>query len=155
MNGDGRNLGPELARLAAEWAALEVPYVHRGTSRSGCDCTGLVIGIAREMGYLGNYELRDYPPDWNLHAGAGNQIIAELDRVAEPVAGRPLPGDIAVMHFGRCPAHVGILVSRDLMVHSHRDARRCLYAKMQNSPWSKRWRCTYRLDREKLIALDG
>lgn len=146
-----QNLGEAIARLAREWAAAKVPYQHRGTTRGGCDCTGLVIGIARELGYLADYELRQYPPDWNLHAGAGDQVIEELAKYAGPVdRGRAQPGDIAVMNFGKCPAHCGIIVAPLLMVHCWRDGGGCKYGRLASSPWGRRWSHTYRFDREKL-----
>ena len=140
------------ARLAGEWARAEVPYQHRGMSRQGCDCTGLLIGIARELGYLRDYQLRKYPPDWNLHAGAGNQVIEEICRFAEPIdKSQAGPGDIAVMLFGKCPAHVGLIVDdKGLIVHALKTNGCCTYGHLQNSTWSSRWIAAYRLKEEKL-----
>jgi len=151
MSIETEQLNEAIARRAEEYAAERVPYRHRGTSRRGCDCTGLVIGILREMGYMRSYRLRDYPIDWNLHSGAGDWVIEGLGklgrRVSRPSAQR---GDIAVMQFGRCPAHCGILVDRDLMVHSFLAAGRCQYGRLKDSPWSARWVAAFRLEKEKL-----
>jgi cell wall-associated NlpC family hydrolase len=154
MGGDGDVSG--LREQIADLAAEGVPYVHRGTSRSGCDCTGLVIGIFRELGFLTRFELPEYPVDWNLHAGACDRILEYLDRGFDRVTpSRSAAGDIAVMFFGRCPAHVGILVAADMMVHCFRDAGSVRFARMIASPWSARWRYTYRVNEEKLRAMDS
>lgn len=147
-------LQQQFAELAIEWARLKVPYQHRGTTRNGCDCTGLLIGIARELGYLKNYELRNYPPDWNLHNGAGNQVIEELKKFGNKIPkSRAGIGDVVVMNFGKCPAHAGIIVNYSMMmVHALSTNRCCAFGKLRNSMWSSRWRYTFRLDENKLKA---
>ena len=151
---DGRltNLRADFARLAIEWAKAEVPYQHRGTNRQGCDCTGILIGIAREMGFLKNYKLRKYPSDWNLHAGAGNQVIEEISKFGHEInQSQSGIGDIAVMRFGKCPAHCGIIVNENLiMVHCLKTNKRVKFDILKNSMWSSRWLTTYRPDENKL-----
>ena len=136
------------AQQALQW--LGVPYQHRGTTRGGCDCTGLLIGVARELGCLQDYELRKYPPDWNLHGMADNYIAEQLGQLAVPVPNsEAAAGDILIMHFGRCLAHCGILVDRPkmLMVHCWRPSRKVTYS-IVGQAW--KWRLTYRLDESKL-----
>jgi cell wall-associated NlpC family hydrolase len=145
------SLAESFAQVARQWAADKVPYRHRGTTRTGCDCTGLLIGVAQELGFLAGYVLRDYPPDWNLHSGAGLHVIEELERFGDPISKSEAgPGDVAVMYFGRCPAHCGIIVAPHLMVHCWRDGLYCRYGMLRNSPWSRRWSASYRFDGEKL-----
>ncbi len=136
---------------ARRW--IEVKYRHRGTTMNGADCTGLLIGIAQRLGYLRNYELRMYPKDWNLHAGAGNYICEELEKVGDQIPNNECGnGDIPIFRFGKCLAHAGIIVdmSKRLMVHSFLTSRRCEYAILRNSIWSKRWIKTYRFSSEKM-----
>lgn len=146
----------QFADRAKLWAKLKVTYQHMGTSRNGCDCTGLLIGIAKEFGYLKNYELRKYPPDWNLHAGAGNQIIEELNKFTDKIKKNQVGiGDIAVMAFGKCPAHCGIIVADNmLMVHSLATNKKCMFSLLKNSMFSKRWVATYRINETKLKNYD-
>ena len=150
----GKNL--ILERFAAEakvWADEKVKYRHRGTTKRGADCTGLIIGIARSLGYLGKYELRNYPPDWNLHAGSGNYICDELDKVGFEIPNSQAQnGDIPIFRFGKCLAHAGIIVKMKsrIFVHSFYTARRCEYGILRNSRWSERWMKTYRLSDEKM-----
>ena len=140
------------AAKAIEWAKQKVPYQHRGTTRRGCDCTGLLIGIARELGFLKNYKLRKYPPDWNLHAGAGNQVIEELSKFGHEIPkSQATIGDVAVMAFGKCPAHCGIIVDdKFMMVHSLSTNRSCTIGFLKNSMFAKRWINSFRLDKNKL-----
>jgi cell wall-associated NlpC family hydrolase len=122
---------------ALQWTADRVKYRHRGITRAGCDCTGLLIGIARECGYLKNYELRDYGRQWNTHA-----------EVPKSETG---PGKIVVMRFKLCPAHVGIIVNDNLlMVQIHAKAKYCKATPLRNSPWSARWIATYELNETKM-----
>jgi len=136
------------AETARQWADQKVPYEHRGTSRRGCDCTGLLIGIAREMGYLNGYRLRNYSPQWNLHSGAGNQVVEEIAKFADRIDFKDASiGDIAVMRFGKCPAHCGIIVDdKGLMVHSLKTNNKVTYGILRNSCWVKRWMATYRIN---------
>ncbi len=139
------------AQEARNW--IDVKYRHRGTTMRGCDCTGLLIGIARQLGYLRVYDLRNYPKDWNLHAGAGNYICEELERFGYEIPNSDCSdGDIPIFRFGKCLAHAGVIVdmSQRLMVHSFMTAKKCQYAILRNSIWSKRWMKTYRLSIEKM-----
>lgn len=131
---------------------IGVQYEHRGITRNGCDCTGLIIGTLKEMGYLKNYKLRSYPPDWNLHAKADNYIVEEVKRVADKVMS-PEIGDLVLFHFGRCVAHIGVIIENGLFVHCHRKSRKCKPSSLWNSPWTKRISDFYRLNEDKLNGL--
>jgi len=148
----------KFAASAIEYAEQKVPFRHRGIDRRGCDCTGLLIAIARENGWLKNYKLREYNMQWNLHHGASDQIIEELERFADPIDnGMATVGDIAVMRFGKCPAHCGIIVTKGLVfVHCMKERGKgrlsggCKKSVLKNSMWSRRWIATYRIDEKKL-----
>jgi len=147
-----QSLNTRIAELALQYAKQKVPYEHRGTTRNGCDCVGLIIGICRDMGYLEKYVLRQYNDQWNLHAGAGNHMIKEFEKLCQKIPnGQATIGDIAVMWFGKCPAHCGIIVKPGpVMVHSLMSNRYCKKSLLKNSQWSRRWMATYRLTEEKL-----
>lgn len=149
---DEYNFRTCFAETARTWVDRQVPYEHRGTSCNGCDCTGLLIGVARELGHLGGYELRQYGPQWNLHAGAGNQAVEEIEKFADVIDSKDATiGDIAVMRFGKCPAHCGIIVDNNgMMVHSLKTNLKVTYGMLRNSVWSKRWISTYRTNLKKI-----
>jgi cell wall-associated NlpC family hydrolase len=138
------------------WVTDEVRYLHRGVSKLGCDCTGLLIGISKQMGYLKNYRLRQYPKDWNMHAGAGNFIVEELEKIADEIPNKNAQeGDILVFRFAKCLAHAGILINKKngRFVHSHMHGKKCEYGFLYNSGFGKRWEKTYRLSSIKLERL--
>lgn len=133
------------------WKDLKVQYQHRGTTRNGCDCTGLIIGALRELGYLKNYKLRNYPPDWNLHAKADNYIIKEVSRFADEITKPNIDiGDLILFNFGKCVAHIGVMIENGLFIHCHRKSRKCVVSSLWNSPWTKRIHSFYRLNEAKL-----
>jgi len=152
------NLQESFKQEAIKWADAKVKYLHRGVSKFGCDCTGLIIGICRSLGYLGAYKLRDYPPDWNIHAGRGNHIEEELNKVANEIRQEEMEeGDILVFYFFTCLAHVGILVNKNngMFVHSLVTSKRCEYAIYKNSMWSSRFKKVFRLDPIKMEQFHG
>ena len=130
------------------WKDLKVQYQHRGTSRNGCDCTGLIIGALQELGYLKNYKLRNYPPDWNLHSKADNYIVEEVSRFAAKIT-KPEAGDLVLFYFGRCVAHVGVIIEDGLFIHCHWRSRKCTVSSLWNSQWTKRIASFYRLNENK------
>lgn len=150
-------IGETLALKASQWAAERVVYLHRGTRRTGCDCTGLVIGCLQELGFLKAYKLRQYPRDWNLHAmGAKDTFLEEeLERVADQVTGEHKPGDIILFVFGKCKAHCGIVVRTGVFVHSHAGAGGVKVGLLKTPKWSSRLASVWRLSEEKMRFFDG
>jgi cell wall-associated NlpC family hydrolase len=151
------DLGAQLAAQAIEWDRLRVPYVHRGTRRTGCDCTGLLIGCLRELGYLRNYKLRWYPRDWNVHAmGKSDDFLRqELERVANPVKRDPMPGDVVLFRFGHCNAHCGIAISQVAFVHSHASAKRVTRGLFRTPKWFSRTAGIWEMDPDKMRSVNG
>lgn len=144
-----QELRTRLCSIVKVWESLKVQYEHRGTTRNGCDCTGLIIGVLKEIGYLKDYKLRIYPPDWNLHAFADNHIVEEVNKVADEVA-KPDIGDLVLFHIGKCVAHIGVVIENGLFVHCHKKAKRCTVSSLWNSGWEKRIFGFYRLNEGKL-----
>jgi len=143
--------GERFAAKARDW--IGVPYVHRGTTRQGCDCTGLIIGCLQEMGYLAGYKLRYYPHDWNLHAMADDFIQHELSGVADLIPNNKVKrGDILIFRFGKCPAHSAVLTSFPTFIHSIEAGRRVDVGSLRSSKWGRRWIATWRLSEAKLGA---
>lgn len=133
------------ALKVVEW--IGVPYEHRGTTQNGCDCTGLIIGAAKEVGLMQDYKLRKYPLDWNIHQ-IDNYIVDELKRYGYEISKSEIQaGDIIVMRFGMNLSHCGILIDKSKMtfIHCYRTLRKVSYGILRNSKWSKRWEKTFRL----------
>lgn len=146
------NLAKIFVSEAANW--VRIPFLHRGITRGGVDCTGLIIAILRELGYMANYELRQYPRDWNLHGGAGNYIEDELVKIANEIPKHETkPGDLILIRFGRCLSHCAIVMPDDLILHAFLTGRMVKYDLLRGPKWTKRWAKTYRLNEEKLRSI--
>lgn len=86
----------------------------------GCDCKGLVVGVARELGM----------PE----ASAAHAMMAAYRRKFDPRLLRrglaealrqttdPQPGDVALVMFAGKPQHLAILTDADHMVHCYNRA---------------------------------
>lgn len=142
----------QLASHAEEFLQRRTPYCHRGVTLNGCDCTGILIGCLRKMGFAKKYKLREYPRDWNLHAGSGDYIQEEVRQFASVIPNNQTRrGDLVLFRFGKCVAHLGIMVSDRTFVHSYMTSGCCVKSVLKGqTPWSKRWVVSYRLDEKKL-----
>jgi hypothetical protein len=98
----------DLAALARSWVGT--PYHHQARGPKGpdggVDCVGLLIGVAREAGLIGD----GYDPHGYAWETDGSQLERELGRWAEPVAqAEARAGDVAVFRVAGCPQHAGFL----------------------------------------------
>lgn len=144
------SLAEDIVREVRRWADAKVPYRHMGTSTSGCDCTGLLVGIARQFGFLQKFKLPYYPPDWNLHSNNPNFLTSYLPKYADEIPKLDVqPGDIILFRFGHRISHAGIFIGNDLFVHTYA-TRHTWYGRLKDSMWSKRWVATYRLNEKNL-----
>jgi NlpC/P60 family putative phage cell wall peptidase len=99
------------------------PYHHAADLKHiGCDCVGLLIGVAKAVGILDHaWHPGVYSPQWHVHKS--QQLLQEtmesLGCMPIPIDDRH-PGTIVVFQFGRVISHAGILVSRDpdYLVHA-------------------------------------
>lgn len=102
--------GALVATRAEEW--IGVPYVDQGRIRAGCDCKGLVAGIAAELGFPEGRSIEalagDYGrviPERRLRGG----LARLFDRV--PLYDR-LPGDLLLVRTGGKAQHLAIFAPR-------------------------------------------
>jgi cell wall-associated NlpC family hydrolase len=144
-------LGTEIAGQAKQYARAGVRYQHRGFSRDGCDCTGLIIGCLQELGHMTDYDVPAYSQQWHLHDRDDTRLTDELLKFGYEIPkSESAIGDIAVMRTGRSLAHCGLIVEKDLMVHVNRKNGRCKFAILKNSDWARRWATTVRIDQSKI-----
>ncbi len=144
------DINKQIVEEAMNW--IGVKYQHRAVTKQGCDCTGLIIGIMQTLGYMKNYKMRVYPSDWNLHAMADNYITEELDKYADKVSDMR-SGDILLFSFGKCVAHIGILLKNKLFIHNYRNAGKCGLSSIMNGSWKERLVGTYRFDINKILEV--
>jgi cell wall-associated NlpC family hydrolase len=144
------SLNDDIARIAKEWADAKVRYRHRGTSKEGVDCTGLLIGVIKSLGGLQDFELPYYPEDWQQHSFCHNYIEELVPKYADKVDS-PIPGDILLFRMFKIICHVGIFVDDDLFVHAYLAKKHVWYAKLSGSTWERHLNSVWRPDRERLF----
>jgi cell wall-associated NlpC family hydrolase len=111
--------GSDVVLAARSW--LGVPFQWQQSNRFGCDCKGLIVGVARELGL---------PEAASLYAA-----IADYGR-AVPVplllrglaatftrANEPRPGDVLLMTMGGSPCHLGFHAG-DRVIHTYNNGPR-------------------------------
>jgi cell wall-associated NlpC family hydrolase len=113
---------------------LNTPYQHQGRLKSiGVDCSGLIIGIARELGLKNKHgepiqDLVGYPralkPDF-----LETVLLAQFDRTDTPQL-----GDMILFRIKRTPQHLGIL-TQDGFIHAYAEV-----GKVVETRWDAYWR---------------
>lgn len=111
------------------WAEgyIGIPYKALGRDRDGCDCWGLLAMVWREQ--FGR-ELPDYNNErWTTGAnaqtvGSGAQEYAsQFDAVP---MGQEDMGDGILLRMRGHPLHVGLVLQRGTMLHTHESADSCI-----------------------------
>ena len=142
------DLNKRIIEEVMKWKGVK--YQHRSTTKQGCDCTGLIVGVMQALGYIKSYKMRKYPSDWNLHSMADNYILEEIEKFADKVSDMK-SGDIVLFRFGKCIAHAGILLENKLFIHNHKKAGRCNLSSIRGvNKWAERLMGTYRFNIDKL-----
>ncbi len=135
---------------ARRW--LGTPYRHQGRSRlTGCDCLGLVGGVALALGLLpeGWWE-REFDARWAGYGRhpQGSTLRAGAEQVLTPVS-QPAPGDVLLVRFGREPQHFAIVAEHPLgtglsIVHAASQRGRVVEQGL-DAAWRQRIVAIYRL----------
>lgn len=102
----------DIIRAARGW--LGTPFHHQGRVKGvGCDCLGLIVGIARELelrdnkgNLLADYDQPNYSP---LPDGRGLKAAVSLHLLELPSIGEASTADVLLFRFQENPQHVGIL----------------------------------------------
>jgi cell wall-associated NlpC family hydrolase len=103
-----------LVKQARSWVGT--PFKYQGRLKQvGCDCLGLIVGIARELNLkartgnpLHEYDIRDYSSDPNTRVLQEN--LASL-LWTSPC---PVVGALVLMSFAGNPQHLGILCEHEI-----------------------------------------
>jgi len=97
-------IGARVAALAEEW--IDVPFHWQGTVRAGCDCKGLVAGIARELGRPEADSVEALAGDYATKVDV-ERLKAGLARLFDRVTERH-PGDVLLLRMGGAAQHLAI-----------------------------------------------
>lgn len=141
-------LQEQLVEAAKGW--LGIRYIHRGDTKKGCDCSGFVVGVIKQLGYLQDFVMPVYPSDWNLHSPEHNYLKEYLNDYCIEVAGKEaVPGDFVVFKFGKHISHLGILVDEKIFIHCYLHAG-VKYGTLNEGQWGKRVAGYWKVDESKL-----
>lgn len=112
----------EVARLRAAIIAeartwLGTRFHHRAwVKRAGADCLGLIYGVYRAVGLIGEVDIPFYRPDQFLHRKE-ETYLEGLFQYGHEVA-HPEPGDVALFKYGQVYWHGAIVIDWPLLIHA-------------------------------------
>lgn len=151
MSNSAAEFRKRVVEITREWK--DVPYKHRGTTKKGCDCGGLIIGVLQQMGFLKKFRLNFYRKDWNIHSSDNNALMGHLKEYAFEIGREKLePGDCIVFKFGQRGSHLGLYLGKTQFLHVHEAAGKCTIDRLNQIAWEKRVRNIYRFNLDKLTV---
>jgi cell wall-associated NlpC family hydrolase len=103
-----QSLGNAVAVCAESW--IDVPFHWQGTVRAGCDCKGLIVGIARELGRPEAESLEALRGDYGGRVPV-RDLQAGLSRLFDKMTERQ-PGDVLLIKHKGMPQHLSICAPR-------------------------------------------
>lgn len=106
----------EIVAAAREWQG--VPFHHQGRTRAGCDCAGVLIGVARDL-EIEVFDLTTY--DHDPDERELRRILAANMR-AIPIADAQ-PGSVYLMQFGGRATHLALRTDLGIL-HAYAPVRR-------------------------------
>lgn len=121
----------DVVRVALDW--IGVPFHWQQSSRHGCDCKGLLVGVARELGLPEAESVAAGIADYGARVPVG-ALKRGLAETFQRVAGEP--GDLLLMSFDGKPQHLGIHAGA-LLIHTYNTGPRRVIA----SPLKAALRC--------------
>ncbi len=139
MNADvSSGLRAAIVAEARRW--IGTPYRHGASVRLvGCDCLGLVAGVARTVfGNAAVPPIPAYPPDW-AEARREEWLLDALAGAMRRIDGEAaMPGDVLVFRWReqRPASHLAIMVGERAIVHAH--ARASVAEVALGTPWRRR-----------------
>lgn len=139
------DLGSEAA--VPGWAAdyIGIPFAHRGRTREGCDCWGLLALIYAERSPMGSL-----PPYEGHHWYKGqNPAVISPDTATYAAGFEEVPIDAARLWDGLLirmrgyPIHVGLVLNDEFMIHTTDEDGVCI-ERYRSALWAKRVIACYR-----------
>lgn len=145
----------EVVLAAQRWVGTRFRHQGReravGGSRGGCDCLGLLVGVAKELDLLSesgkrlaDFDVRDYG-----HIPDGEKLQTMLGQLLCEVSPRQIKaGDVLLMRFEREPQHLAIVSDMAEgglgIIHAYAAVRKVVEHRL-DAPWRSRIVRVYRL----------
>jgi cell wall-associated NlpC family hydrolase len=114
-------------QVAREW--IGTPYHDHATVKGiqgGCDCATLMQRVFVEAGFVKDFEIGHYSPQFFLH-GHEERYLGWVTRFAREIPRDQVgPGDVVLYKIGHVFAHGAIVIAPGWphIVHAHYAARR-------------------------------
>lgn len=104
-----------IIREASTW--LRTRFHHRAWVKgAGCDCLGLIYGVYRACGLVGEIDIPFYRQDF-MHHRDDETYLGGLLQYGHQVE-QPEPGDVAMFQYGRVFGHAGIVIAWPRLIHA-------------------------------------
>ena len=122
---------------------ISIPFKEHGRSREGVDCWGLASVIYKEEFNVDLPLLTDYSTTKDRGAIA-KLCNEESKKWVNILEGKEKPFDILIFKILNIPCHVGIVISKGLMIHCEYGIGTHLTEYEKEFQWSKRLAGIYR-----------
>ena len=133
--------GKRIITQARTW--LGTPYHHQARLKGvGCDCLGLVVGVAGELGLTcsDGTPLISFDETTYSRQPDGARLTAMLQSVLNEVpVGDAAPGDLVLFSIEGNPQHVGLLTDYEGLgvIHCYAPSRKVVEHRLDNK-WQQR-----------------
>jgi cell wall-associated NlpC family hydrolase len=113
------NLDPRRAAIVTEAKSwIGTPFHHEARIKgAGVDCLQLLVGVAQNVGIIGEIKIPHYSPDFHLHRDDETYYEGLLKYLTE-IPGPPGPGDVALFKLTRIFWHGAIVVEWPRVIHA-------------------------------------
>ena len=131
--------------ILSKW--LGTPFHHGASLRQiGCDCYGLIVGVARELGRNIPAPLPHYSNNINdISSNQRQEVTGHFYTFASVIPREDTKcGDILIFHHSSLPIHFGWLIDGEQFIHAHHD--KGVIIERYNNKWKKRHAITGRLN---------
>ena len=107
----------EIAAAAREW--IGTPFHWEASVKGvGCDCRGLLAGVARDCGRPEANEIEARVVGYSRRIDEA-ALVAGLDRLFRSRKGEPKAGDVLAFRIRDKVQHLGIMVTGGRFVHAY------------------------------------
>jgi cell wall-associated NlpC family hydrolase len=110
--------GEAVAAEAREW--LGTKFVWQASQKQvGCDCKGLLWGVARELGFPEAESLYAQVADYSPKRPVPSALLKEgFAAIFDSVEGGMIPGDVLLVKLGGKPCHIAIYSGDGRAIHA-------------------------------------
>jgi len=129
-------IGERIVAAARTWAGTPFRHAERQKGR-GCDCVGLVLGVAHELS-LTDWDFRNYSRSVD-----GDVLRRYIEQFCDRIDGLPEQGDLLLLAIHGHPQHLAVYCGEGRMIHAHESAGMVVEHRF-DAFWQRRLRGVYR-----------